>query len=75
MTQDEHLDELASLFIEECQAHETFGVAIRVLDESNIRLVCLKVPAASLAKLLRDAADLCERSGQISQIVQNSQIN
>lgn len=56
-----HMDESASIFVGECQANDTFGVAIRVVDEENVRIICRKVPMTALAALLRKAADICEK--------------
>ncbi len=75
MTQEDHLDELGSLFIEECYANDTFGLAIRLLDSGRVRLICRKAPGQALAKLLRAAADTCEADPEISQVVTSSQIN
>lgn len=72
--EDEHMDEIGTLFIDECHACDTFGVAIRVLDSGNVRMIYRKVPNAALAKLLRDAADLCEGQ-EIPEVVTPTQIN
>lgn len=74
MTEGDHMDELGTLFTNECHENGTFGVAIRMIGENDIRLICRKVPVAALAQLLRQAADTCEAS-ELAQIVNNSQIN
>lgn len=68
------MDEIGTLFVEECHACEKFGVAIRLLDNGQVRMIYRKVPASALAKLLRNAADLCE-SPEIAEVVTQSQIN
>lgn len=44
-----------------CQDAGTFGVALRLLDTENIRIISRKVPMKALAQLLRQAADICEQ--------------
>lgn len=56
-----HMDELAEAFVEECHDASTFAVAIRVLDDNNVRIICRKVPMGALASLLRRAADICDK--------------
>ncbi len=55
-----HMDELAEAFVEECHDASAFAVALRTLDDDNIRIICQKVPMSALASLLRKAADICD---------------
>lgn len=63
-----HMDELAEAFVEECHDASTFAVAIRVLDDNNVRIICRKVPMGALASLLRKAADICDKQADTERL-------
>ncbi|WP_426355663.1 hypothetical protein ACN9MD_09720 [Stenotrophomonas maltophilia] len=55
------MDAKGAEFVDACQDAGSYGVALRMLDNENIRIICRKVPMKALAELLRQAADICER--------------
>ncbi|MFL9582375.1 hypothetical protein [Stenotrophomonas sp. AB1(2024)] len=63
-----HMDELAQAFVEECHERSSFAAAIRVLDDSNVRIICRKVPMGALASLLRKAADICDKQADTDRL-------
>lgn len=63
-----HMDELAQAFVEECHDRSSFSVAIRVLDDNNVRIICRKVPMSALASLLRKAADICDKQADTDRL-------
>lgn len=63
-----HMDELAEAFVEECHDASTFAVAIRVLDDNNVRIIYRKVPMGALASLLREAADICDKQADTERL-------
>lgn len=63
-----HMDELAEAFVNECSDTASFAVAIRVLDDNNVRIICRKVPMKALASLLRKAADICDKQADTDRL-------
>lgn len=55
------MDAKGAEFVDECQDGGSFGVALRLLDSENIRIICRKVPMSAVAELLRQAADICDK--------------
>ncbi|WP_414488383.1 hypothetical protein [Stenotrophomonas maltophilia] len=55
------MDAKGAEFVDACQDAGTFGVALRLLDTENIRIISRKVPMKALAQRLRQAADICEQ--------------
>lgn len=63
-----HMDELAEAFVEECHHASSFAVAIRVLDDNNVRIIFRKVPMKALATMLRKAADICDKQADTDRL-------
>lgn len=63
-----HMDELAEAFVTECHDRQSFSVAIRVLDDNQVRIICRKVPMKALATLLRKAADICDKQADTDRL-------
>lgn len=62
------LDAKGAEFVDVCQDAGTYGVALRLLDSANIRIISRKVPMKALAALLRQAADICEQQADINRL-------
>lgn len=55
------MDAKGAEFVDACQDCGTYGVALRLLDTENIRIISRRVPMKALAELLRHAAEICEQ--------------
>jgi len=55
------MDAKGAEFVDACQDSGTYGVAVRMIDTANIRIISRKVPMKALAELFRQAADICEQ--------------
>ncbi|HEL7630531.1 TPA: hypothetical protein UL921_002362 [Stenotrophomonas maltophilia] len=55
------MDAKGAEFVDACQDSGTYGVALRLLDTENIRIISRRVPMKALAELLRRAAEICEQ--------------
>lgn len=62
------MDAKGAEFVDACQDAGAYGVALRLLDSANIRIISRKVPMKALAALLRQAADICEQQADTNRL-------